>query len=251
MRVRVYARVLSRSDESDGEDIDWAAADAYSILSVEKRRQYSQVFQSIDENGDGTLSIDELQSSLASINRSWGSAANDATSTSKNSSVADANSAAAASTGAGEEVDSETQFIQTLLGVQKDAAQTGLDFKTFCIIVALSEQSEGLEVIFDGLELGGNNKGPEAMNAKVEVAKDLFQMLEPDSHGNVRMEQVQYALMAGNIAQGIINGIMGNLCKSADEAGGQHDIISFMEVLQYLPVFAEAHSHAKKTDSIF
>ena len=57
--------------------------------------------------------------------------------------------------------------------------------------------------------------------------------------------------MAGNIQSSIINGIMANLDESADEAGGQHDIISFMEVLTYLPLFAKAHSAAKSTASIF
>ena len=48
----------------------------------------------------------------------------------------------------------------------------------------------------------GNKMGPEAMNAKVEIAKDLFQMLEPDSHGNVRMEQVKYVRVCNQCNNG-------------------------------------------------
>ena len=180
----------SSSESSDDDlDCDQAAADAFSILGVEKRRRYNKVFQSIDENGDGTLSLAELESSLASVNKAWssgnanGKADKEKKRRSSSSSsprpdssgtahsIADkggndgessgakrAASSAAVADGGGKgdgSDNSESQFIETLLGVQKDAAETGLDFKTFCIIVALSEQSEGLEEIFDGVEFGG------------------------------------------------------------------------------------------------
>ena len=66
--------------------------------------------------------IQELESSLQSINPSMKPTDSDSTT--------------------GE----EKKFVKTLLDVQKSAAKDGLDFKTFCIVLALSEASEGLDV---------------------------------------------------------------------------------------------------------
>ena len=212
-RIRRTPEPSSESSEDETEEsaCDMDAHLKYSILSEEKRGHYKQVFRDIDINGDGSLSIEELQVTLADQNEGWSDSATPSA--------------------------EDHVFVQTLLSVSSEAVEDGLDFKTFCIVLALSVWN------FDGPYFGAGNKtGPEAMNAKVEVAQDLFQMLEPDGHGNVRMDQVRYALMAGNTTPDVIDGI------ARQEVGG---IINFMDVLTYLPLFAENHSHAKKADSIF
>lgn len=139
------ARTVEESESSESEsdapvEDDLNAHLRYSILGPEKRRRYKQLFQNIDVNGDGTLSVGELETSLSAVNKSWGSV------------------------DAGNE---QQIFVKTLLRVQKDAVNAGLDFKTFCIVLALSEQAEGLELL---LESSHEKLGPKAFTSKVQKA---------------------------------------------------------------------------------
>jgi Ca2+-binding EF-hand superfamily protein len=86
--------------------------------------------------------------------------------------------------------------------------------------------------------------GAEAMNHKVEVASDMFKMLDPDSFGNVELQQLHVALQAGGISEQVIRAMLGSF-----DATAEH--ISFMAVLQYLPLFAEAHANARHGDGFF
>ena len=113
----------SSEDETGQDDTDFEAHQKYSILGEAKRARYKQVFQNIDVNGDGSLSIDELKASLSAENEGWGS---------------------------GDASDEEHVFMETLLSVSSQAVEDGLDFKTFCIVVALSVWS------VDEIDCGGN-----------------------------------------------------------------------------------------------
>lgn len=291
---RKIIEIVDDSSESSSEDIanNLDAHKKYSILGEEKRARYKQVFQDIDINGDGSLSITELEASLASVNKGWGSV------------------------DGGSE---ERLFVETLLSVSSEAVDDGLDFKTFCIILALSEQAEGLELL---LESNAQKMGPKALYSKVEKAKvrprhhrnisrafffvssftlaglptpasftsrttgiakkkhqkkhkskigvancgawlfiycpaflfstqkDLFQMLEPDLYGNVNFDQLEVALHAGNIPPDLIHSVSLSL-KASAAAYGEGEHISFMDVLQYLPLFAEAHREAREASSLF
>lgn len=75
-------------------------------------------------------------------------------------------------------------------------------------------------------------------------------MLEPDIFGNVRLDQLEVALHAGNAAPGLIRSMTRSLRAGAAESGDEEHI-SFMDVLQYLPLFAEAHQSARNAGSLF
>jgi hypothetical protein len=128
-RPRRHEGDHASSDGSEAEGYDPNAHKKYSIFGQEKQDRYKKVFEDIDVNNDGSLSIQELERSLESANPSMRTSDPDST---------------AAATG------EEKKFVQTLLDVQNSAARDGLDFKTFCIVLALSEASEGLDVFLGG-----------------------------------------------------------------------------------------------------
>lgn len=75
-------------------------------------------------------------------------------------------------------------------------------------------------------------------------------MLEPDLYGNVNFDQLEVALHAGNIPPVLIHSVSLSL-KASAAAYGEGEHISFMDVLQYLPLFAEAHREAREASSLF
>lgn len=136
----------------------------FCVLPEDKLHVFKQVFDAIDLDKDETISMDELNFGIRSVNQSM--------ITSK-----------------------ESEYVNTVLEVRFAPA---IDFQCFAVICALSEKVVALDRF---VKHKINKMNPEAMELKINGCKDMYYMLDEKKDGFVEFDMLMREVRAGQITQ--------------------------------------------------
>ena len=136
----------------------------FCVLPDDKLHVFRQVFDAIDLDKDETVTMEELNFGVRSVNQSM--------ITSK-----------------------EAEYVNTVLEVR---LAPEIDFQCFAVICALSEKVVALDRF---VKHKINKMNPEAMELKINGCKDMYYMLDEQQDGFVEFEMLMREVRAGQITQ--------------------------------------------------
>eukprot|EP00056_Hartaetosiga_gracilis_P015426 m.241692 g.241692 ORF g.241692 m.241692 type:complete len:866 (+) comp25442_c0_seq1:88-2685(+) len=175
----------------------------YCIISNTQAKKYMKVFECLDRDGDGVISLVELDFGLKTINKEFISS-------------------------------QEIAYVTTVLDVdQEHKKSNGITARQFALISALSERVVGLDTFVKNLV---NTLDLNALKKKVGGCKDLFYILDENKRGVVSSEDMSNELVAGRLSKEHEDLVLEKLCE------GGRDGILFLDFLKYLPLFVEIHN---------
>lgn len=135
----------------------------YCILDEVTLANFSSIFKHIDRDGDGVISMTELEFGLKTVNKSMIS-------------------------------DKETRYVEQVLEMTEE---TQLNFRLFAVVAALSQRVVDLDYITKGL-ISKMDMG--ALGVKMNKCKQLFYLLDEKEEGYVEMDTLMHEVRAGRIS---------------------------------------------------
>ncbi|XP_071962209.1 uncharacterized protein [Antedon mediterranea] len=129
----------------------------------------------------------------------------------------------------------ECQYVYHVLNLPQ---RHKLNFKLFTVVAALSEKVSRLEPFVKKMI---NKMDFEALDVKMQRAKELFQLLEDEDDetypGEVTIDNLSVELQAGGLSKDNIKFVVN---KFGREGNG---IVDFLDFLTYLPLFIDIHGN--------
>jgi Ca2+-binding EF-hand superfamily protein len=179
------------------------------ILPPHQITRFKQLFEQVDVDSSNTLDKDELTQALLSMNANLTLA----------------------------EVDHTMRVLELLGGTgtcfrNTDTSEIEVTFEQFATIAALSEKISSLDATTKKV---ANDMNFEALEMKMQRAKEIFFLHDTMNEGEIPLDQVQIILKSGRIAEEHQHQVMTRL------AAQGFDSLSFFDFLAYVPLFVDIH----------
>jgi Ca2+-binding EF-hand superfamily protein len=179
------------------------------ILPPHKITRFKQLFEQVDVEGSNTLDKDELTQALLSMNANLTLA----------------------------EVDHTMRVLELLGGTgacfrNTDTSEIEVTFEQFATIAALSGKISSLDATTKKV---ANDMNFEALERKMQRAKEIFFLHDTMNEGEIPLDQVQIILKSGRIAEEHQHQVMTQL------AAQGFNSLSFFDFLAYVPLFVDIH----------
>jgi Ca2+-binding EF-hand superfamily protein len=179
------------------------------ILPPHQITRFKQLFEQVDVDSSNTFDKDQLTQALLSMNTNLTLA----------------------------EVDHTMRVLELLGGTgtcfkNADTGEIEVTFVQFATIAALSEKISSLDAATQKV---ANDMNFEALERKLQRAKEIFSLHDTKNEGEIPLDQVQIILQSGRIAEEHQQQVMTQL------AAQGFDSMSFFDFLAYVPLFVDIH----------